>query len=77
MFLKSVKLTNFRCFDKLELSFSDEGDQIRKRTLLLGENGTGKTNLLKAIALVTAGSNALGELIGNPDDWIQYNKDYC
>jgi len=77
MFLKNVKLTNFRCYDKLDISFSDEENRIRQRTLLLGENGTGKTNLLKAIALITAGSNALGELIGNPDDWIQIDKEYC
>ncbi len=76
MFLKEVRLTHFRCIDKLDLSFM-EGDRIRKRTLLLGENGTGKSNLLKAVALVTAGSNALGDVLGNPEDWIQYGKEFC
>lgn len=77
MFLRKVKLTHFRCIDKLEISFSGPDNHTRQRTLLLGENGTGKTNVLKAIALITAGSNALGELIGNPDDWIQYHQDFC
>lgn len=87
MFLKEVRLTHFRCIDKLTLSFM-VGDTksvsnkrglrpIRQRTLLLGGNGTGKSNLLKAIALVTAGSNSLGELLGNPEDWIQYGKEFC
>lgn len=74
MFLKYVKLTNFRCIKDLELHFALEDQSIRKWTLLLGENGSGKSTLLRAIALVTAGSNALGELLGRPDDWIQYQK---
>lgn len=76
MFLKKIEIKNFRCLDNIKLSFDSE-KSIRKQTILLGENGTGKTNLLKAIALITAGSNALGELLGNPDDWIQYGKDFC
>jgi recombinational DNA repair ATPase RecF len=60
------------------LNFSfEEGDKNRKHTLILGQNGAGKSNLLKAISLVTAGSNALGEILGNPESWIRYGKDTC
>jgi predicted ATP-binding protein involved in virulence len=45
--------------------------------IILGENGTGKSNLLKAIALFTSGSNALGELIGNTDSWIRFKESSC
>lgn len=76
MFLKKIEIKSFRCLDNIKLSFDSE-KSIRKQTILLGENDTGKTNLLKAIALITAGSNSLGELLGNPDDWIQYGKDFC
>ena len=26
---------------------------------------------------MTAGSNALGELLGNVNDWIRFETDYC
>jgi len=71
MFLKKLRLQNFKCLSDIELSFEQDGGAIRKWTLILGENGTGKSNLLKAIALITAGSNAIGELLGNVDSWIR------
>ncbi|WP_299215464.1 AAA family ATPase [uncultured Dokdonia sp.] len=92
MFIKKLTLKNFRCFKTLEIDFKNEidVDQLqqqsissdstsnnRARTLILGENGTGKSNILKAIALVTAGSNALGELLGDVNDWIRYGTDEC
>lgn len=77
MFLKHIKLYNFKCLEDIELSFEKTKTQNRKWTLILGENGTGKSNLLKAIALVTSGSNALGQLLGNSDSWIKNNQDYC
>ena len=76
MFLKTLRLTNFRCFKELEVSFGSSQEN-RRRTLILGENGTGKSNILKSIALVTAGSDALGELIGSPDAWIRYGAKTC
>lgn len=77
MFLKKIQLLNFKCLSNIELSFEKNKSINRKWTLILGENGTGKSNLLKAIALVTAGSNALGELIGNTDSWIRKNEESC
>lgn len=77
MFLKKIQLKNFKCLSNIELSFEKNKSTNRKWTLILGENGTGKSNLLKAIALVTAGSNALGELIGNTDSWIRKNEESC
>lgn len=71
MFLKKLRLQNFKCLSDVELSFEDEKGALRKWTLVLGENGTGKSNLLKAVALITAGSNGLGELLGNVDTWIR------
>lgn len=77
MFLKHVRLSGFRAFTDFEMNFQNGEDQNRKLTLVIGENGTGKTNLLKAIALVTAGSDALGELIGKPEAWIQNGSPQC
>jgi len=77
MFLSKISVQNFRGIENLNIDFKTEEDEIRKWTLILGENGTGKSNLLKAIALVTAGSDSLGELLGNPADWISYDKNKC
>jgi hypothetical protein len=77
MFLKQLHLTNFRCFEDLELSFIREDGAVRKWTILLGENGTGKSCLLQAIALITSGTDALGDLLGEPNDWIMCNKRFC
>jgi len=54
-----------------------DSDRVRKWTLILGENGTGKSTVLRAIALVTAGSEALPELLENPDAWIRIGSETC
>jgi AAA15 family ATPase/GTPase len=50
MFLKKIHLQNFKGLEDIELSFETLQADNRKWTLILGENGTGKSNLLKAIA---------------------------
>ncbi len=77
MFLKSIYLNNVKCFSDIALSFEGENGNIRKWTLLLAENGMGKSTLLKAIALVTGGSDAIADLLGEPSDWVRYKKHGC
>ena len=45
MFLKSIHLNNVKCFSDIDLSFEGEDGDIRKWTLLLAENGVGKSTL--------------------------------
>ncbi|GAA4365008.1 hypothetical protein GCM10023185_34960 [Hymenobacter saemangeumensis] len=70
-----------RSIGDLSIDFTQEGKAgqlvTRKQTLLLGQNGTGKSSLLRAIALLTAGSSALGELLGNADEWIRNTAKQC
>jgi predicted ATP-binding protein involved in virulence len=83
MFLKRIKLTNVRSIKELELSFDapnsspDDDRRTRNWTIILGENGTGKSTLLRAIALITAGSEALKELLPEPDAWIRQGEQEC
>lgn len=77
MFLKSIRLNNVKCFSDIALSFENENGDIRKRTLLLAENGMGKSTLLKAIALITGGRDAINDLLQEPSDWIRYKAQDC
>ncbi|AFK05462.1 SMC domain protein (plasmid) [Emticicia oligotrophica DSM 17448] len=77
MLLKQLSLRNFRGLDETSISFINDTGKPRLQTLLLGENGTGKSTILKAIALIGAGSNSLSELLGNPDEWISFGENSC
>jgi predicted ATPase len=71
MFLRRLKVHNLRSIAGLDLSFSAADGKVRQWTYLLGENGTGKSSVLRSVALALAGSDAAAELVGVPDDWIR------
>ncbi len=80
MFLSYLRLKNIRCFSDVEIDFdvfsADQTDERnRKWTVLLGENGTGKSTVLKSAALLAAGSDALVDLMGDSDDWLRLGAD--
>lgn len=53
MQLTRLHIENFKGIDRLDISFLEEGtDRPRPLTMLLGDNGSGKTTVLQAIALV-------------------------
>ena len=74
MFLRHLRIRNLRSIRELNLSF-EAGTAGRKWTYLLGENGTGKSSVLRSLALAFAGSDAAAELVGTPDDWIRLGSD--
>ena len=77
MFLRHVELTNVRCIRSQSLPLTTASGVTRKWTLLLGDNGVGKSTLMRSIGLVLAGSSALAELIGDPDSWIHAGEREC
>jgi predicted ATP-dependent endonuclease of OLD family len=50
MYLKKIHLKNIKCFEDVTLEFPHRGDDYSGWIVLLGENGTGKSTLLQAIA---------------------------
>ena len=70
-------IQSFKNENDISRSFKDENNDIRKWTLLLAENGMGKSTLLKAIALVTGGSDAIVDLLGESSDWIRDGQQNC
>ncbi len=77
MFLKSVHLQDVRCLADAKLSFEIDKKTNRKWTLLVGDNGYGKSTILKAISLLMAGSEGLLDVLHNPDSWVRNGKDAC
>ena len=48
--IKSISLSNYKCFEKANINCQKEDGTIYQWTILLGNNNTGKTNILRAIA---------------------------
>ena len=56
MRVSGIKLHNFRSYELYEATFSERG------TVIVGPNGTGKTNLLEAVYVALRGSSFRGSL---------------
>jgi predicted ATP-dependent endonuclease of OLD family len=53
MKVERIQLRNFKRFDELSIEFKNRAvDQIADQYLILGDNGSGKTTVLQAMALV-------------------------
>ena len=81
MYLSRIALTNVRSMESLAIDFGISPEAAagtnRRWTLLLGENGCGKSTVLRAIGLLLAGSDALPELLGDADAWIRNGTRQC
>jgi AAA domain, putative AbiEii toxin, Type IV TA system len=71
MFLRELRISNVRSLKDIHIDFSDADGKARKWTMILGENGCGKSSVLRATALLLAGSDALAGIVGQPDSWIR------
>jgi predicted ATPase len=61
MYLRSLKLQNVKLIRDASLSFM-RGDEVRRWTVLVGENGLCKTAILHAIALAASGRDRANQL---------------
>ena len=75
LYVSRVELKNFRCFENVIIE-PNVGAASAPWTLLTGDNASGKTTLLKAIALgLCDGSSAAGLLRESDSGYIRYGKD--
>lgn len=63
MWIKNLKLTNFRSYEKKDLEFG------QPTTVLVGPNAVGKTNILEAIYLLASGESFRAEKIEEMVRW--------
>lgn len=77
MWINYLRLENIRCFDNAELRFREKKDNqdAQEMMLILGENGAGKTTILKAIAAAVSGRRALPFLVPDGSQWVRAGKE--
>ena len=73
MLLKSVTLNNFRQFQDAHIDFA-QGIDEKNVTIIIGKNGTGKTNLLESVTVV---SNPRSYRTNNDQDLIRKGREYA
>ncbi len=65
MYIESIKIQNLKRLRDFELKFTSNDGAPRMWSVLIGENGTGKSSILQAIALAAAGKLLVNGLAGN------------
>jgi len=66
MYIARIRLENIRGFRELEIDLSGQDGSPRKRTVIIGKNGTCKTSVLRAIALGLCDFGDANALISEP-----------
>ena len=76
MFLRELTIRNLRALEDVRLSFEQPNGSTRKWTLILGENGCGKSTVLRAAALLLVGSDSIQAMIGSDiSSWVRYEAE--
>ena len=71
MYLESLQLENIKCFKDLEINFMEARGKPRLMTVVLGDNGVGKSTLLQAIAITLGGKKITDLLAGRLGNWVR------
>ncbi|HEY1498171.1 MAG TPA: AAA family ATPase [Acidobacteriaceae bacterium] len=69
MYVKSIELEAVRGFRKLKFDFERPGGKFAGWTVFVGGNASGKSTLLKSIALAIVGPESSRDLLGSPASW--------
>lgn len=73
MYLQSVEIENIRSIEKLHMSFKN-GEEPGWH-VLIGDNGSGKSTVVRSIAAALIGPDEIGSLRPYWEEWLTYGKD--
>ncbi len=74
MFLRQLELNNVKCFAKgTSIDFCVGKDEPHRWVVVYGDNGLGKSTLLKAIGIALTGKPALNRLLPSAEGWVRGN----
>lgn len=73
MLLRDITITNIKCFTNAHVDFTHGRDDQRphKWIVVYGDNGLGKSTLLKSLAVSIAGQPALNVLVPTAEGWVR------
>jgi energy-coupling factor transporter ATP-binding protein EcfA2 len=74
MLIRSLTLQNVKCFSNnatIDLTIGRADGQPHKWIVLFGDNGLGKSTLLKAFGLALVGQPGLNALLPNAEGWVR------
>ncbi|MBS1624364.1 MAG: AAA family ATPase [Bacteroidetes bacterium] len=77
VYIDKIELKNFKCFDDITINLSnDDGSSFKSEPwiLFLGENGVGKSSILKAITIALCGENYFPKLKLIPSNLLKRGK---
>jgi len=69
MYIKKIEITNIRCIDHFEMTF----DHPAGWHVLIGDNGSGKSSILRSIALGLIGTDQILGL-GRKSQWVDWSN---
>jgi len=74
MYIRSLRLENIKAFDKLDIEFTRGGEIVSSYAglnVFVGGNSSGKSTLLKCIALAISGPTIANQQLITPVGWIR------
>ena len=74
MYVKSVVIESVKSFDKVEFDFERPDKSFAGWTVFVGGNSSGKSTILRSIALALLGPSEGRQLMGTTSGWIKDGK---
>ena len=74
MYLKKIRLQNIKCFEDVTLEFPHADGDYSGWNVILGENGLGKTSIVRAIAELVMEAHDSSRI--DDDDWVAFRAIY-
>jgi energy-coupling factor transporter ATP-binding protein EcfA2 len=75
MFIRRVVLQNIKGFETADLDFCPDGEHFPGWAVITGDNGSGKTALLRAIALAILGPEQSRGLVQDLTGWVSHGEE--